>query len=152
MSELVGSLAGILSGFSLDRLYTANKDRMSRKKLKENLKQELWNCMPLLNEKGNLLPKITWDSSIASGDIGLLSFYDRFKLSNVYFMIDNYNYEAKRVRDSAVIAQTGDRSTIVDGMPKVEAYWRQLSLNLMQEELKLKTLIARLLEDDLWKK
>jgi len=152
MSELLGSLAGILIGFSLDRLYTAGKDKKNRKKLKENLKNELESCISLLNSQGNLLPKIMWDSSIASGDIGLLSFADRTKLSNAYFKIDNYNYEAKRVRDSAVIAQTGPRNIMVGGKSKDEAYWQQLSHNLMLEELRIKDLISKLLKDELWEK
>ena len=81
-----------------------------------------------------------------------LSFSDRTKLANVYFKIDNYNYEAKRVRDSAVIAQTGDTHSRVNGKTKAEAYWGQLSHNLMIEELKVKDLINKILQDSMWKK
>jgi len=92
-----------------------------------------------------------WNSSMSSGDIGILSFSDRTKLSNVYFKIDNYNYEAKRVRDSAIIAKTGKTHIIVDGMTQAQAYWMKLSHNLITEELLIKDNISNLLKDEMWK-
>jgi hypothetical protein len=59
-----------------------------------------------LTGKGNLFPTLIWNSAISSGDIGLLSFAERTKLSSLYFEIDNYNYEAKRVRDVSVIVNS----------------------------------------------
>ena len=94
MSELIGTLAGILIGFGLDRTYTGYKDRKHKQELKINLKEELKNCQDLLTSQGNLLPTVMWNSAISSGDIGLLSFADRTKLSSLYFEMDNYNYEA----------------------------------------------------------
>ena len=106
MSELIGPLAGILIGFGLDRTYTGYKDRKHRQELKVNLREELKKCQEFLTGKGNLLPTAMWNSAISSGDIGLLSFADRTKLSSLYFEIDNFNYEAKRVRDVAVMVST----------------------------------------------
>ena len=106
MSELIGTLAGILIGFGLDRTYTGYKDRKHKQELKVNLKEELTKCQVLLTGKGNLLPIAMWNSAISSGEIGLLSFTDRTKLSSLYFEIDNYNYEAKRLRDVSVIVNS----------------------------------------------
>jgi hypothetical protein len=138
MSELIGPLAGILIGFGLDRLYTGYKDRKHRRELKVNLKEELKKCQELLTGQGNLLPTVMWNSAISSGDIGLLSFGDRTKLSSLYFELDNHNYEAKRVRDSAVVAQTGTRRELCNGMPAAFAYWDALSKNLIKGEKELK--------------
>jgi hypothetical protein len=150
MSELIGTLAGILIGFGLERTYSGYKDRRHRKELKINLAEELKNCQELLNGQGNLLPTAMWNSTISSGDIGLLSFVDRTKLSSLYFQIDNHNYEAKRVRDSAVVAQTGSRTSIHNGMPAAQAYWVTLSNSLINEEVSLKEKITELLKDKTW--
>jgi hypothetical protein len=150
MSELVGSLVGIVIGFGLERSYAGYKARKHRKELKENLQTELKNCQLLLTGQGNLLPTIMWNSTITSGDIGLLSFADRTKLASFYFQIDNHNYEAKRVRDSAVVAQTGSRTSIVNGMPAAQAYWVTISNALVKEEESLKEKIAELLKDKTW--
>jgi hypothetical protein len=145
MSELVGSLVGIVIGFGLERSYAGYKSRKHRKELKENLQTELKNCHLLLTGKGNLLPTIMWNSTITSGDIGLLSFTDRTKLSSLYFEIDNFNYEAKRVRDVAVIVNSSNS-------PDAQHYWKGLTISMMNNELLLKEKIARMLEEQLWNK
>ncbi len=143
MSELIGPLAGILIGFGLDRTYTGYKDRKHRRELKVNLETELKKCKELLTGKGNLLPTVMWNSAISSGDIGLLSFTDRTKLSSLYFEIDNFNYEAKRVRDVAVIVNSSHGNDAI-------AYWKGLTVSIMNNELLLKEKIDKMLEEQLW--
>ena len=153
ISELVvGPFLGVIGGLAAQRLYDWLKDEGDKKTLKENLKNELEKCVELLTGKGNLLPTIMWSSTVASGDAKLLSFNDRTKLSSTYFEIDNYNYEAKRVRDSAVVAKTGGSRVILDGRPEAEAYWYKLSQNLRITESTLKEQISKLLEDPSWEK
>lgn len=153
MSELVvGPFLGVVGGLAAQRLYDWLKDEGNKKKLKENLRNELERCIELLTEKGNLLPTIMWNSTVTSGDVKLLSFTDRTKLSTIYFEIANYNYEAKRVRDSAVVARTGGSEALFDGRPKAEAYWIELSKNLQITESTLKKQISQLLEDQFWEK
>jgi len=151
MSEFLGTLAGIVIGFGLERSYSGFKARRHRKELKENLQSELKNCLSLLIGQGNLLPTIMWNSTITSGDIGVLSFADRTKIASLYFQIDNHNYEAKRVRDSAVVAQTGSRNVICDGMPAAQAYWVALSKSLIKEEESLREKITEILKDKTWR-
>jgi hypothetical protein len=151
--ELVlGPFLGVVGGLASKGLYDYFKDAGNKKKLKENLKNELENCLELLTEKGNLLPIMMWNSTVTSGDVKLLSFDERNKLSKIYFEIDNYNYEAKRVRDSAVVASTGDYRVTLDGRPEAKAYWHQLSKALIKEEGILKAKISVILEDGLWNK
>jgi hypothetical protein len=150
LSELIGTLVGILIGFGLDRTYTGYKDRKHRRELKINLKEELTKCQELLTGKGNLLPTVMWNSAISSGDIGLLSFADRTKIASLYFQIDNHNYEAKRVRDSAVVAQTGSGRELCNGMPAAQAYWQTISKSLIEEEEALKQKIFEIQKDPLW--
>lgn len=147
ISELIGSLAGslvgILIGFGLDRLYSFCQDRKNRGKLKENLRNELDSCQSLLVGKGNLLPTVMWNSAISSGDISLLSFSDRTKLSSLYFEIDNFNYEAKRVRDVAVIVNSTHSND-------AQVYWNGLTSSMKDNELQLKEKIAKMLQEQLW--
>ena len=142
MSELIGTLAGILIGFGLDRTYTGYKDRKHKKELKVNLKEELNNCQDLLTGQGNLLPTVMWNSAISSGDIGLLSFADRTKLSSLYFEIDNYNYEAKRLRDVAVIVKTSNSNDSL-------GYCKGLTVSMINTDQLLKTKITKMLEEKL---
>jgi hypothetical protein len=150
MSELIGTLAGILIGFGLDRTYTGYKDRKHKQELKVNLKEELKNCQLLLTGQGNLLPTIIWNSTITSGDIVLLSFANRTKLASIYFEVDNHNYEAKRVRDIA--ATVNSFYGHVAGGPNTTAteYWSTLSSDLKTTEISLKQKISNLLQDSMW--
>jgi hypothetical protein len=153
MSELLGPLAGILIAFGLERTYSGYKDRKHRKELKINLKEELKHCQELLDGHGNLLPTTMWNSTVTSGDIGLLSFANRTLLSSLYFQIDNHNYEAKRVRDAATIAHTPHGGGTLDASAtKSRQYWELLSLNLRSNEFTLKEKIDGVLNDQLWGK
>jgi len=97
---------GVLGAFILERLYSWYKDTQNENKLKESLRSELEKCLALLTGQGNLLPTMMWNSAVTSGDVKLLSYNERTQLSGFYFEIENHNYEAKRVRDSAVVSQT----------------------------------------------
>jgi len=153
MSGLViGPFLGVIGGLAAQRLYDWIKDEGNKRKLKENLKNELEKCIELLTGQGNLLPIMMWNSTVTSGDVKLLSFDERNKLSRIYFEIANHNYEAKRVRDSAVEAKTGSRSVIVGGRTLAEAYWDQMSKALIKEESILKAKVSVILKDDLWNK
>jgi len=95
--------------------------------------------------KGNLLPIAMWNSAISSGDIGLLSFTDRTKLSSLYFEIDNYNYEAKRLRDVSVIVNSSHNND-------AQTYWKSLTVSMMNNDQLLKAKITKMLEEQLWNK
>jgi len=147
MSFFIEPFFGVLAAFGLNRLWDWFKDRRNKKKLKQNLRNELVSCISQLKGKGMLLPTIMWDSTVTSGDVKLLTFDERTRLSSVYFEIGNHNYEAKRVRDSAVVAQTGPRDVILDGMSAPQAYWKQLSKALLENEEILKQRISELLNE-----
>ena len=145
MSELIGTLAGILIGFGLDRTYIGYKDRKHKQELKVNFKEELTKRQELLTGKGNLLPIAMWNSAISSGDIGLLSFTDRTKLSSLYFEIDNYNYETKRLRDVSAIVNSSHNND-------AQTYWKSLTVSMMNNDQLLKAKITKMLEEQLWNK
>jgi len=149
---ILGPFFGVLLAFAIERGYGRYRDRANRKKVKTNLKSELEKCKCLLTGQGNLLPTEMWNSTITTGDTKLLSFDERGKLSSVYFEINKHNYEAKRVRDSSVVAQTGPHHTIHDGKPAAEAYWTKLSQRLRQQEDSLRQRIAKVLAEPWWDK
>lgn len=151
MSFVIGPFFGVLGAFALERLYSWYKDGQNRKKLKENLKNELESCLSQLTGKGMLLPTMMWNSTVTSGDVKLLSFAERTQLSSVYFEIDNHNYEAKRVRDSAIVARTGSHDVILNGMKEPRAYWERLSKTLREHEEILRQKISKLLKEPWWK-
>lgn len=115
-----------------------------------HLKNELESCASRLMGKGLLLPTKMWNSTVTSGDVKLLSFDERTQLSSLYFEIENHNYEAKRVRDDAVVARTGPRRVIMKGMDQARAYWERLSKALLENEKILKQRISELLKESWW--
>jgi len=146
MSFVIGPFFGVLGAFALQRLYGWYRDSQNEKKLKESLRSELERCLALLTGKGNLLPVMMWNSAVSSGDVKLLSYDERTQLSGVYFEIENHNYEAKRVRDSAIVAQTGPRDVILNGKKASLAYWVKSSEALRENEGNLKQRISELLK------
>jgi hypothetical protein len=94
-----------------------------------------------------------WNSTVTSGDVKVLSFAERTILSQIYFKIDNHNYEAKRVRDVAVLVNT---ETGIGSSEKLHSdakvYWRNLSMLLANKEQMLNGEIATLLQESIWTK
>jgi len=95
LSFVVGPFLGVIGGFAVERAITWYRNKVNRIKLKENIRAELDRCVKSLTGKGNLLPTTMWNSTVATGDLKLLSFFQRTKLSMIYFDIENFNYEAK---------------------------------------------------------
>ncbi len=144
---------GVIGAFASQRAYDKYKSIQERKKLKQNFKSELINCISLLSGKGNLIPTTMWISAINTGDLRLLPFNDKARLSSIYFEIENYNYEAKRVRDAAAIAHTPHGGGTLDASARKSwQYWELLSLNLKSNESSLKEKIDEVLTDKLWDK
>jgi hypothetical protein len=148
MSFVVGPFLGVIGGFASERAIVWYKNKVNRTKLKENIRDELTRCIERLSGEGNLLPTTMWNSTMATGDLKLLSFSQRTKLSAIYFDIENHNSEAKRVRDGAVIAKTGPQNVRIVGIGSLaEYYWKELSKQLIIAEKDLKRKIAKFLEE-----
>jgi len=98
-----------------------------------------------LDYKGRLLPNSIWLSAINSGYVMLLPYDLRMKIADVYNGIEWYNYEAKRVRDVAHVAETTFHPTTA---PKIQEYWGRLSTQLKVAESKLRKNIRALLEQN----
>jgi len=147
LSFVIGSFLGVIGGFATEWAISWYRNRMNREKLKENIRDELNRCIERLIGKGKLLPTSMWHSIVATGDLKLLPFSQRTKLSVIYFGIDNFNYEAKRVRDSEVLANVGTSRVIVNGMTPAKAYWNRLSEKLLKEEDNVKQKLSKFLKE-----
>jgi hypothetical protein len=78
---------------------------------------------------GNLLPTDTWSSMVNSGLLRLFSNKEISKLSDAYFKIQAYNYEASRTRD---IAEQYRFSITSRQKRHMRRYWQDASLRLNQ--------------------
>lgn len=78
---------------------------------------------------GNLLPTDTWSSMVNSGLLRLFSNKEISKLSDAYFKIQAYNYEASRTRD---IAEQYRFSITSRQKRHMLRYWQDASLRLNQ--------------------
>lgn len=96
---LVGAFVGVLLGFKLNDNHRKRLDHERRLFFKNLLLNEVKKSIELLGGAVNVIPLDAWNSLVNSGDIAL--FKDKaIKLSDIYFKIQVYNYEAKRVRDA----------------------------------------------------
>lgn len=74
----------------------------------------------LLSErKGYLLPVDTWNSVVYSGCMELFEHDQAKMLGDAYFQIQNYSYEAKRLRDTSELATTTNNKGAIDRHQKL---------------------------------
>jgi hypothetical protein len=102
IGPLVGAFAGVFLGF---RKNSKHQDMVNHEKkllLLKILRHEVKKSIDLLQDPlGNLIPIDAWNSIVYSGNIVLFEHPLSTKLGDIYFNIQNYNYEAKRTRDAS---------------------------------------------------
>jgi hypothetical protein len=99
IGPLIGAFFGVLLGFGVNELWRKRLENNRKSFFRKLLLHEVKYSIELLNGMVNLVPIDAWNSLVNSGDIAL--FKDKaIELNDVYFKIQNYNYEAKRVRDA----------------------------------------------------
>ena len=99
IGPLIGAFFGVLLGFGVNELWRKRLENNRKSFFRKLLFYEVKYSIELLNGMVNLVPIDAWNSLVNSGDIAL--FKDKaIELNDVYFKIQNYNYEAKRVRDA----------------------------------------------------
>jgi len=138
---------GVLAAFGLERLWGSYRDGENRKKLKESLKNELESCVEQLTGEGSLLPTKMWNSSVISGDVRLFRFNERTQLAAIYFEIENHNFDARRVKENEIVARTGPRDLILNGMKASYAIWTRMKEHLLKNEETLKERISEVLKE-----
>jgi len=119
------------------------RDADNHKKNLRSLKTELTECRKSLIGKGYLLNDSFWKSTLASGDIKLLTYDQRTKIGTVYVQVDNYNYEAKRTRDASARAASTKSQADID-------YHGILTRQSKNMEQDLDERIERLLREKWW--
>jgi len=107
-----GALVGVYLGFKINDKHRRELEEEKRLFFRNLLMHEAKESINLLGGTVNLIPVDAWNSIVNSGDIAL--FKDKaVDLSDTYFQIQNYNYEAKRVRDA--IEEAHIHPTTTDG-------------------------------------
>lgn len=94
-----GALVGVYLGFKINDKHRRELEEEKRLFFRNLLMQEARKSIKLLDGTVNLIPVDAWNSIVNSGDIALFKGKAEY-LSDTYFQVQNYNYEAKRVRDA----------------------------------------------------
>jgi len=117
IGPLFGALVGVLLGF---RVNDSNRKKLEEERrlfFRNLLMHEAEKAIDLLPGTVNLIPVDAWNSIVNSGEIAL--FKDKaIELSDTYSAMQNYNYEAKIIRETyehearfglSVNIETGER-------------------------------------------
>lgn len=100
IGPLIGAYAGVKLGFDKNNKHRQKLEDEKKVFFKNWLKHEAKESIRLIeNGPVNLIPEDAWNSVVNSGNIALFE-TKATELSDIYFKIKNYNYEAKRVRDA----------------------------------------------------
>jgi len=159
---------GVLAAFLIQRAWSWNEDQSSKKKLLKDIRKELTSCSERLVGQGNLVPTDIWKSAVSSGTLKVIPHDRKSELASIYFKIECHNYEAEKVRDVGILAETtqtekpkakreygkegeGER-LIINIIDRTDAQllWDELSVRLKKSEEELKKAIDDLLKQDIW--
>ena len=99
IGPLVGAFVGVILGFQINDNNRTKLEEERRLFFKNLLMHEATESIKLIAGTVNLIPVDAWNSMVNSGEIALFE-GKAIDLSDTYFQIQNYNYEAKRVRDA----------------------------------------------------
>lgn len=134
---LAGAFFGVVLGFAINEWYR-RKLALERKLFFMNLiKNEIIESITLLEKKRvNLIPIDGWNSLVNSGDIALFPHDRAIQLSDAYFFIQNYNYEAKRVRDAVEMSNESRFKDLKSSLDKVTTEELLKRLKVLGEWLK----------------
>jgi hypothetical protein len=150
IGPLVGAFTGVYLSFRKNNKHQEELNLEKKLLLLRILRYEVRKGIALLQEpSGNLIPMDAWNSVIYSGSIVLFEYSHAAKLGDIYFDINNYNYEAKRTRDAAEksnsIAEPFWRRSDVEPTDHrnwrlTREHWGRLSINLanITEDLRRK--------------
>jgi len=148
------TLSGVLAAFGLNALARGFWNHNTRQRLRRDLRNELRGSVTRLRERG--IKRIetetlyVWQLAVHSGDARFLKADERKQIAEKYFLLDNYNYEAKITR------ALGDDYYQAIGMPDEESrrkWWTECCERMHKMEASLADDIERLVNtDNFWPK
>jgi hypothetical protein len=95
IGPLIGAFAGVSLGFIANELWRRKIASERRSFLRKFLLHEIDRAIELLEKKNlNLIPIYAWNSLVSSGDLALFSNNIVSDLSDLYFEVEDYNYDA----------------------------------------------------------
>jgi hypothetical protein len=125
IGPLVGALVGVILGFQKNDKNRMKLEEERRSFFKNLLMHEATESIELIAGVVNLIPVDAWNSIVNSGDIAL--FKDKaIDLSDTYFQIQIYNYEAKRVRDAIEEVNLHPETTDASHASKLKGRFNEL--------------------------
>ena len=124
-SLIIGPFVGVVLAFVANYGYQHLVNRNTKMKYKDLLRNEVQLSIERLQTaQEKLLPTDRWESLVNSGDLKLFKSDEANKLSDSYFGIRAYNYEAIRCRDVSVQYNLEPVPTRKEQMKK---YWSEIS-------------------------
>jgi len=148
-STFVATLSGVLVAFGLNAFARWLWNRNTRQHLMCDLRNELRGSVARLREHG--IKRIetetlyVWQLAVHSGDARFLNPDKRRQIAKKYFLLDNYNYEAKITRS------LGDDYFQAIGMPDEEPkhkWWDKCCDDMHKMETSLANDIEELVNRD----
>ncbi len=144
---------GVIAAFAVQWLGKKYDRRKDRRKFLLEIKEELESCYDLLKGHGNRVPIDMWESGKAVGILSLIRHEIKIQLAEVYFKIQCHNYEAEKVREVSIIAET-TKPKSDEPWPRfftdAERLHRALSGRLSESEMALREDIDKLLKQNIW--
>jgi len=141
---------GVIAAFLLQWVVSYIKDKRTIKSLLRRLHAELTQARDRLSKaRGHTAPMASWKLAINSGRALLLPHKVLDKIYNIYFALENYDYEIKLVRGFSESARSSR------GSPDQSAKSVLASVRWNQAEEMQKSLVAAidsLLKEDFWPK
>ncbi|HUS74395.1 MAG TPA: hypothetical protein VMY43_00145 [Methanothrix sp.] len=134
IGPLIGAFVGVLLGFKINDNRRKQLEEERRLFFGNLLMHEAKKSIELIGGTVNLIPVDAWNSVVNSGDIALFK-EKAIELSNIYFEIQNYNYEAKRVRDAIEEARLHPTSTDDSHASRLKERFDNLTKPILLENL-----------------
>lgn len=149
----VPTFFGVLAAFGLQWLAKRYDRRKDKQQFLQEVRKELASCSKLLTGEGRLLPTDMWESEKASGWLSLIKHEVKTQFASIHFRIECDNYEAEKVRDVSVLAETTKEKPNPTGIhffSDAEKLHNALSNRLRESEAELKKDIDSLLRQNIW--
>ncbi len=105
IGPLFGAMVGVYLGFRINDTQRKKLEDNRKTFFKDLIMHEVSNAIETLEDKErkyNLIPTDMWNSVVNSGYVSLFD-GNAIEVSELYFKMQNYNYEAKRIRDATEV-------------------------------------------------
>lgn len=136
IGPLTGAFVGVFLGFKLNENHRRRLEGERRSFFKNLIMHEVKKSIETLEDESsivNLIPVDMWNSIVNSGEITLFN-GNAIEVSDLYFEIQNYNYEAKRLIYAADEAKSHPLSTNISHISELkDIFTNKTKPNLLEQ-------------------